>query len=114
MAAYTPEQLQALYGSMVGKELEAMERENASFDPRGTQGEEVDNLTSSMIEGLIKGSSKSTYESIITSNPDLKYIVDNLISNQVIIPYMAKYLDVKLAGMKKAVDKILAETFSTM
>ena len=112
-ASYTPEQLQALYGTMVGKELETMEKENANFDPRGTQGNEIDTFTSSMIEGLIKGQSQNTYDSIISQNPDLKYIVDSLISNQVVITPMAKYLDEKLAGMKDAIESLVSTAFPT-
>lgn len=113
MPEYTPEQLQALYGSMVGKELETMERENANFDPRGSQGSDIDRLTASMIDGLIQGQNKSSYESVLSSNSDLKYIVDSLISNPVIIPHMAKYLDEKLAVMKAAIEKLMKETFPT-
>ena len=110
---YTPEELQTLYGAMVGKELESMKVEDAGFDPRGTQGSDIDRLTSSMIDGLINGQSKSNYDSIISQNADLKYVVDNLISNQVILPYISKYLDKKLANMKDAIAKMMEEAFKT-
>lgn len=111
MPDYTPEQLQALYGNMVSKELETMDKENANFDPRGSQGSEIDTLTSSMIEGLIKGQQQNTYDSIISQNPDLKFIVDSLISNQVVITPMAKFLDEKLAGMKDAISSLVSTAF---
>jgi hypothetical protein len=108
---YTPEQYQALFGQMVGKELEQMEKENSGFDPRGTQGMEIDKLTTSMIDGLISSQKRSSYETIINGNADLKYVVDSLISNQVVIPYMARYLDKKLFSMKQTIAKIMEETF---
>ena len=109
MADYSPEELQKLYGSMVGKELEKLQAEDLNFNPRGNQGTEIDKLTASMIEGMIGGQKDNSYDKIILQDNDLKYIVDSLISNRVIVPYVAKFLDVQLAKMKSAVEKVMQE-----
>lgn len=96
---------------MVGKELEKLQAEDMNFNPRGTQGTEIDKLTSSMIEGMIGGQKDNSYDKVILQDNDLKYIVDSLISNRVIIPYVARFLDVQLAKMKAAVEKVMQEAF---
>ena len=108
---YTPEQYQALFGQMLGKELEQMQKENENFDPRGSKAEEIDKMTSSLVDGFINSQRKDTYDARIQADINLKYVVDTLISNPIIIPYIATYVDKKVGMMKKTIEDLMAETF---
>jgi hypothetical protein len=108
---FSPEQYQELFGNMVGKELEKMNQEDANFDPRGQKAQDIDRLTKSLVDGMIDSQKSDSYDNAIRSNNDLKYIVDLLISNPVIIPYIGKYLDTKVEAMKKQIDNLMQQTF---
>jgi hypothetical protein len=110
-ANFTPEQYQALFGKLVGKELNQIEKENESFDPRGEKAQDIDRLTASLVDGMIESNKADSYDHLIRTDPDLKYIVDILISNRIIIPYMAKYVDVKVGDMKRQIEEIMKATF---
>lgn len=108
---FTPEQYQALFGNMVGKELEKMQKEDANFDPRGAKAQDIDRLTASLVDGMIESQKSDSYDHAIRANNDLKYIVDLLLSNPVIIPYIGKYLDTKVEHMKEQIESLMKQTF---
>lgn len=108
---FTPEQYQALFGNMVGKELEKMQKEDAKFDPRGGKAEDIDRLTASLVDGMIESNKSDSYDNAIKSNPNLKYIVDILIKNPIIVPYIAEFLDVKVKAMEDAIKQLMEESF---
>lgn len=111
MPEYSPEQYQALFGNLVGKELEKMQKEDANFDPRGAKAEDIDRLTASLVDGMIESNKSDSYDTAVRSNPDLKYVVDILIKNPIIVPYIAQFLDVKVKAMEESIKKLMEESF---
>lgn len=105
------EQYQQLFGNLLGKEMQQMEKENENFDPRGSKAEDIDRLTQSLVDGMIQSQKHDSYDTMINSNVDLKYIVDILLKNPIIIPYMAQFVDVKVKAMEQAINKLMAESF---
>ena len=103
---------QDIMGKLVADELKKMQGEDANFDPRGKQGYEIDKLTASIVENLIDDQKKGPgLEEAINSNTDMKYIVDRLMANPLIIPYVAAWLDDQLAEMTGKLDALFKSTF---
>lgn len=104
--------LQAAIGKLVGDELRKMQAESGDFNPRGEQGEQIDKLTESLINNLVGGGQEAqTYDLLINGDEDLKYIVDRLLANKLIIPFVAKFLDSKLAKMTDELNDLFEKTF---
>ena len=103
---------QDIMGKLVADELKKMQGEDANFNPRGEQGYEIDKLTASIVENLVDSEKQKTgMEEAINSNPDMKYIVERLFANPLIIPYVAAWLDDQLAEMTSKLDSLFKTTF---
>lgn len=103
---------QDLLGKLVADEMKKMQSEDANFDPRGTQGPEVDKLTAAIVDNLTEQKqNEQGMEAAIKSNPDMTYIVERLFANPLIIPYVAAWLDDQLAQMTASLDALFRETF---
>ena len=103
---------QEMLGKLVADEMKKMQSEDAGFDPRNGHGPEVDEVTASILKNLVEPQQQGQgYDAAIKSNPDMKYIVDSLMRNPLIIPYVAAWLDEKLEKMTEDLKALFASTF---
>ncbi|MEM6363312.1 MAG: hypothetical protein AAF745_02715 [Planctomycetota bacterium] len=103
-----------LLGKLVADELKSQRQQDSNFDPRGSQGGQIDELTSSIVQNLMnegQGAGKTGLEEAINANADMKYIVERLMQNPLIIPYVAAWLDERLEKMTEDLQELFKQTF---